>query len=71
MPDYGERLVYKDRIENIKNAVSTFRDYGITPALMALYIGFGENNRKLIFGSKAKIAKGTFEYENPYSKGGY
>ncbi|MEM3334280.1 MAG: hypothetical protein QW745_08820 [Thermoplasmata archaeon] len=71
MADYTERLAYQDRIENIKNAVLTFKDYGILPAVEQLIIGFGENNRKLIFGSKAKTTKGSFEYSNPFSKGGY
>ncbi len=71
MADYTDRLAYQDRVENVKNAVLTFKDYGIYPAIYSLVIGFGENNRKLVFGAKAKVPKGAFNYENPYEKGGY
>jgi hypothetical protein len=52
MPEIGEtitgRLVYKDRIDNIKRAVATFRDDSLTQATISLWTGFGRNNRKLI-----------------------
>lgn len=70
MADYSERLAYQDRVENVKNAVLTFKDYGIFSAVEALVIGFGENNRKLVFGSKARVPKGSFSYSDPYEKGG-
>jgi len=66
----GERLVYQDRIKNIQNAVATFKDYDLYTALAALWIGFGENNRKLIFAEKARVPKGSFDYSNAYSFGG-
>jgi hypothetical protein len=71
MADYTDRLVYQDRIENVKNAAVTFKDYGVLPAVTAIIVGFGENNRKLLFGAKAKVTKGNFDYKDPYAKGGY
>jgi hypothetical protein len=67
MPEIGNRLVYHDRISNLGNAFQTFLDYGIYPAFETLIIGFSENNRKLIQGDKAKVAKGSFNYANAYS----
>jgi hypothetical protein len=67
MPEIGDRLVYHDRISNLGNAFQTFLDYGIYPALETLVIGFGENNRKLLQGTKAKVSKGGFNYNNAYS----
>jgi len=66
----GERLVYHDRIKNIQNAVATFKDYDLYTALETLLIGFGENNRKLIFGNRSRVPKGAFDYSNAYAFGG-
>ncbi len=42
------RLVYKDRIDNIRKSVATFRDDSLTQASISLWTGFGRNNRKLL-----------------------
>jgi len=68
MADYTDRLVYQDRIVNIQNAVATFKDYGLVPAIYDTFVGFGENNRKLIFGNKAATSRGSFKYTNPYAE---
>lgn len=43
-----ERLVYKDRIENIRKSIGIFRDDSLTQASINLWTGFGRNNRKLL-----------------------
>jgi hypothetical protein len=43
------RLVYKDRIDNVKSAVTgTFKNDSALAALIQLGQGFGRNNRKLM-----------------------
>lgn len=52
MAEIGEgikaKLVYKDRIENIKRALAIFREDSLTQANISLWTGFGRNNRKLL-----------------------
>lgn len=43
------RLVYKDRIDNVKSAVTgTFKNDSALAAVIQLGQGFGRNNRKLV-----------------------
>jgi len=37
------------------------------PAIYDSLVGFGENNRKLIFGNKAATSRGSFKYTEPFS----
>ncbi|MDE1821002.1 MAG: hypothetical protein KGJ23_08335 [Euryarchaeota archaeon] len=48
--DIGSRLVYRDRMQNIRDAVETFRDRSADEAVIGLVSGFGHNNRKLLLG---------------------
>ena len=43
-----DRLVYEDRIANVKGAVKTFKDRSAIEAIIGLHSGFGHANRKLL-----------------------
>jgi hypothetical protein len=60
-----DRLVYQDRIQNLRNAIDELVEVGLVPAIIDALYGFGENNRKLLMGTRARVPKGSFEYPQP------
>lgn len=67
MPEnIGERLVYKERMQNIRDAVETFKDRSFEEGLLGLLSGFGHNNRKLVLGRNEAMGTGKFSPEGTY-----
>jgi len=48
---FGERLVYKDRMNTVKESFKVFREKSLTEAVRNQADGFGHNNRKLVMGA--------------------
>ncbi|MEM0073049.1 MAG: hypothetical protein QXM17_08770 [Metallosphaera sp.] len=66
----GNRLVIDDRLNNIINTLTvSLRGSGVPGAIMNMLVGFGENNRKLLYGDSYYLKKGQFDYVAPVSKG--
>lgn len=61
----GSRLVYRERIQNLRDTLQTFRDRSVSEAASGLIAGFGHNNRKLIGVAEARVG-GKFAPEGTF-----